>query len=73
MKILIVNYSQVMKRLYKNPLIENKIKDEEFLEGEDGEKALEIAKKENIDIFLVDWSVPKLDGFEFVKQIRSMD
>ena len=73
MKILIVDDSAVMRRIHRNVLIENKIPEEDLIEAEDGEKALNIAKQEEIGMFLVDWNMPKLDGFEFIKKIRSME
>ncbi|GAB4375057.1 MAG: chemotaxis response regulator CheY [Spirochaetales bacterium] len=73
MKILIIDDSQVMRRIHRNILLENRIREEDLLEAEDGQKALEIAQKEDIDIFLVDWNMPKLDGVQFVKTIRAME
>jgi two-component system chemotaxis response regulator CheY len=72
-KILIADDSAVMRRINKNILIENKIKEEDLLEAEDGEQALAMAKEQDVEMFLVDWNMPKLDGLEFVKQVRSME
>ena len=73
MKILIVDDSSFIRNMHKAILKEYNLTDENFLEAGDGKTALEIAKKENIDLFLVDWNMPKLDGLEFVKNIRCMD
>ena len=70
MKILIVDDSAVMRRIHKNTLLEHKIVENNLLEAEDGQQALDIAQKEKIDLFLVDWNMPKLDGVGFVKKIR---
>jgi two-component system chemotaxis response regulator CheY len=43
-----------------------------LLEAEDGAKALKIAKTREIDMFLVDWNMPNLDGLSFVKMLGGM-
>jgi two-component system chemotaxis response regulator CheY len=73
MKILIIDDSTVMRRIHHNILKENNFKDEELLEAEDGVQALKYSELDTIDLFLVDWNMPKLDGVEFVKKIRSME
>jgi DNA-binding response OmpR family regulator len=53
----------------------------EILEGagysvfaaEDGEAAFEILAKEYIDLAIVDIMMPKLDGYEFTKELRSFE
>lgn len=53
----------------------------EILEGagysvfsaKDGEEAFEILAKEYIDLAIVDIMMPKLDGYEFTKELRSFD
>ena len=47
--------------------------DAEILEAEDGQRALELAQINHVDLFLVDWNMPKLDGLELVKTLRLMD
>lgn len=39
-------------------------------EAEDGFKAIEIAKKENFSLIIMDIMMPRLDGFSAVKEIR---
>jgi two-component system chemotaxis response regulator CheY len=73
MKILIVDDSMVMRNIHKNILIENKISEESFLEARDGNTALDMARKEYIDIFLVDWNMPGLDGLQLLKALREME
>lgn len=38
-----------------------------------GEAALEIVKKENISIALVDIMMPKMNGYEFIKSVRKIN
>ena len=73
MKILIVDDSTVMRNIHKNTLKEHNVPDESMLEAKDGDFALITAKKENIDIFLIDWNMPGLNGLDFTKAIRTID
>ena len=73
MKILIVDDSTVMRNIHKNTLKEHNVPDESMLEAKDGDFALITAKKENIDIFLIDWNMPGLNGLDFTKEIRTID
>jgi two-component system chemotaxis response regulator CheY len=73
MKILIIDDSQVMRNIHRNVLTENKIDPERFLEAESGTKAVNLAVKNDVALFLVDWNIPGLNGLEFVKAIRAMD
>ena len=62
-----------MRRIHINTLKEQNIAEADMVEAEDGQKALEIALKEKIDLFLLDWNMPKLNGLEFVKKLRAVD
>jgi CheY-like chemotaxis protein len=42
-------------------------------EAEDGEKALELAAALNPDLILLDWRMPKFDGFETARRIRALE
>jgi CheY-like chemotaxis protein len=39
----------------------------------DGENAVDLAKKEELDIILIDLRMPKMDGVEAIKKIREFD
>ncbi|NPA28469.1 MAG: response regulator transcription factor, partial [Epsilonproteobacteria bacterium] len=39
----------------------------------DGESALDLVYENNIDLMLIDVKVPKLNGFDFLKEIRKED
>lgn len=73
MKILVIDDSDVMRRIHKNTLKEHNISDDDILEAADGEKALLLAKSNKIDLFLVDWNMPKINGFKFVQTIRTLE
>ncbi len=72
MKILIVDDSEVMRRIHKNTLKEQHIPEDSMIEAADGAEALKLAISEQVDLFLVDWNMPKLDGLSFVKKLRGM-
>lgn len=73
MKILVIDDSGVMRRIHKNTLTEHNIQENDIIEAVDGKEALEIAGKEDIGLFLIDWNMPKVDGLKLVKTLRSMD
>jgi two-component system chemotaxis response regulator CheY len=62
----------VIRNIHKNLLKEKKFSEEGIFEADNGDTALEIAEKEKIDVFLVDWNMPGINGLEFVKKIRAM-
>ena len=72
MKFLIIDDSMVIRNIHKNLLKEKRFSEEGIFEADNGDTALEIAEKENIDLFLVDWNMPGINGLEFVKKIRAM-
>ncbi len=41
-------------------------------EAEDGEQALAVCRNQMPDAVLLDWNMPVMDGYEFLKQLRLM-
>jgi two-component system, chemotaxis family, chemotaxis protein CheY len=72
MTILIVDDSGVMRRIHKGILVEHGVPESDIIEAEDGQAALQLAGTGHIDLFLVDWNMPKLNGVELVRTIRVM-
>jgi two-component system chemotaxis response regulator CheY len=72
MNFLIVDDSMVIRNIHKNVLKEKKISEDGIFEADNGAAALEIAEKENIDLFLVDWNMPGINGLDLVKKIRAL-
>ena len=72
-KILIVDDSSTMRRIIKNVLQNLSYKKEDFLEAENGRVALDIwnEQKNNIDLILLDWNMPEMNGYEFLKAVRA--
>ena len=73
MRILIVDDSAVMRRIHRNTLLENAVDESSLVEAKDGEEALKLAKEQEITLFLVDWNMPKLNGVNFVKEVRKLE
>ena len=42
-------------------------------EAEDGPEGLEICKRGMPDAVLVDWQMPRMDGYEFVRALREIE
>ena len=61
-----------MRRIHKNVLMEHGIEESDLVEAEDGQQALKSSTVQQLELFLVDWNMPKLDGLQFVKKIRVM-
>ena len=47
--------------------------DYRILEASDGEEALRLVKDVKPDLFVLDWSMPRLRGIEVVRQLRQND
>lgn len=68
LKVLIVDDEARMRKLVKDFLVK---KDYIILEAADGEEALEVFFNNNdISLILLDVMMPKMDGFEVLKEIR---
>jgi len=65
--LLIVDDNQDIRMVLKN-LFKDKY---QILEAENGEQALKLAQKEIPNCIISDVMMPKMDGFEFTKQIKN--
>jgi two-component system chemotaxis response regulator CheY len=45
----------------------------EFSEAGDGREALETYDPELVDMLFVDWNMPKMNGFDLVREVRSVE
>lgn len=68
-KVLIVEDDESIRNLYKTKL-QNSGFDVEA--AENGQKGLEVAKKFNPELILLDVMMPVMDGFEMLKQLRKI-
>lgn len=73
MNILIVDDSRIMRNIVKNSLLKNKNFIFSAIEADNGEDAFDLIEKGGIDLLLLDWNMPRLNGLELVQKLRSMD
>jgi two-component system chemotaxis response regulator CheY len=66
---LIVDDSSVIRKVARRILegLEFKIS-----EAEDGEEALNVCRAQMPDAILLDWNMPKVDGYEFLRMLRRL-
>lgn len=69
-KILIVEDNQDSRELFIKIL---KNKGYDLIEAVDGEEAIEKAIKEKPNLILLDISIPKLDGYEVTKRLKTLE
>lgn len=69
-KILIVEDNAVNMRLVRMTLRHDGL---EFIEASNGEDALSMTATHRPDIVILDIQIPKLDGFEVAKRLKSDD
>lgn len=71
MKILVVDDSRIMRTIVKNSILKYEKENYEFLEASNGLDALDVIKKEYVDLLLLDWNMPQLNGVDLVKELRA--
>lgn len=69
-QVLIVDDSNVIRKVAKRILENMQL---ETIEAEDGQKALALCSANMPDAILLDWNMPVMDGYEFLKALRMMD
>ena len=66
---LVVDDSSVIRKVARR-ILEGL--DFQIVEAEDGEKALEICRRTMPEAILLDWNMPVMDGYEFLRRLRDM-
>ena len=66
---LVVDDSTVVRKIARRILEEMGF---QVVEAEDGERALEACKSAMPEAVLLDWNMPKMDGYEFLRSLRKM-
>jgi len=69
--ILIVDDSRIMRNIIKNTFTELKVSCQ-YLEAENGKKALQLLETNKVSLIFLDWNMPEMDGIEFLRKVRSM-
>lgn len=75
MNVLIVDDSKIVRRVLTNTIKrffkETDFKELNISEAEDGLVAMEVMKDKKIDIMLLDWNMPNMNGEEVVEAVRA--
>jgi two-component system chemotaxis response regulator CheY len=66
---LVVDDSSVIRKVARRILESLGFK---IIEAEDGEQALEACRRQLPEVILLDWNMPKMDGYEFLRLLRRM-
>jgi len=70
MKIcLVVDDSSVIRKVARRILEGLEF---QIVEAEDGEQALGVCQRQLPDAVLLDWNMPVMDGYEFLRELRRM-
>jgi two-component system chemotaxis response regulator CheY len=69
--ILVVDDSRIMRNIVKNTFAVLKISCQ-FLEAGNGKQAYTALETNKVDLVLLDWNMPEMDGMMFLKKVRSM-
>ena len=67
-KVLVVDHEREIRDLLKNFLLAEK---HEVIVASDGEEALELAKRENPQLILLNIEMPRVDGIETCKRLKA--
>ena len=66
---LVVDDSSVIRKVARR-ILEGL--DFQIAEAEDGEEAIEACRQQLPDAILLDWNMPKMDGYEFLRALRRL-
>jgi two-component system chemotaxis response regulator CheY len=72
-RVLIVDDSQSMRKFVRRVIDASGIELSECLQASNGREALEILRKEWVDIVLTDINMPELDGEELIRRLAADD
>lgn len=67
MKVLVVDDESLIREVIIEYL---KLENMEYREASDGYQAIELVKNEDFDVVIMDIMMPKMDGYQAVKEIR---
>jgi two-component system chemotaxis response regulator CheY len=70
--IMVIDDSRIMRNIVKNTFALLKIPCN-YLEAGDGEQAMKLMETGKVDLILLDWNMPNVNGFEFLKKIKALD
>lgn len=73
MKILITDDSKMARRMIKKTLTHYTKEGDRVFEGENGLEAIELYKNEQPDLVFLDLTMPEMNGFEALDEIKKID
>jgi len=71
--VLLVDDSSTMRKIISRSLRQAGLDFGEIFEAGDGQEALEVLERENVDIVLSDINMPNMNGIEFLREKASRD
>jgi two-component system chemotaxis response regulator CheY len=71
MRIMTVEDSATMRRIIKNTL--KRLGYEDVIEAENGQVALAKLATDKVDFVITDWSMPEMNGLDFILEVRKND
>ena len=73
LRTLIVDDSSVMRKIVARALQQGGVSIGQILEAGNGAEALDILRRQRVDLVLSDINMPVMDGLEFVRQLQSVE
>ncbi|MDH5681164.1 MAG: response regulator [Spirochaetota bacterium] len=71
MKILIADDSKLTRSVVRNVLMSNGYEKNNILEANNGTEALKLLDNNVVELCVIDWLMPEMDGLELVKNLKS--
>ncbi len=71
--VLLVDDSATMRKIVRRKIKEVGFVVDEFIEAGDGKQALEVVFNNSVDLILLDWNMPVMNGLEFIQALRSIE
>ena len=72
LRTLIVDDSSVMRKIVARALQQGGVLLAEIIEAGNGSEALEILRRQKVDLILSDINMPVMDGLEFVRNLKDV-
>lgn len=72
LRALVIDDSRIMRNMVKDNLRKTELAEFEFTEAGNGSEAIDVFDPDKIDIVFVDWNMPKMNGIEFARHVRSL-